>query len=244
MLIIERFINPYKVNEFNNTKIINESELRDNKNGIFDEENKIDPYFIDENRIMSQKIKFWPKDFENLELEVAYYDYLSKKIFSTSSLFFAVYIFESLINNFFKRREFVSKRISGLSREATELNKTSTYYQPKSKKIIDDIIEDESERVEEIENITKKDKFIQDLSYNNQNNFMNISEFYYDEPVRKLRNNRNNNFDGNYFSILDAKKKKIIDWKDKCYICDDFGELICCEECPNVVHLFCASLNV
>ena len=39
------------------------------------------------------------------------------------------------------------------------------------------------------------------------------------------------------------KKKKLIDWNVKCMYCHEFGELLCCEDCPNVAHLACAKLT-
>jgi hypothetical protein len=39
-----------------------------------------------------------------------------------------------------------------------------------------------------------------------------------------------------------TKGKK--DWKETCYICDEYGELVCCDGCTNVAHLFCACLSV
>jgi len=33
-------------------------------------------------------------------------------------------------------------------------------------------------------------------------------------------------------------------WKDKCYICLEHGDLICCEACSNVAHKFCACIEV
>ena len=38
----------------------------------------------------------------------------------------------------------------------------------------------------------------------------------------------------------EAIKRK---WNEKCYICFDFGELICCENCSNVAHKFCACVE-
>ena len=34
-------------------------------------------------------------------------------------------------------------------------------------------------------------------------------------------------------------RKKMIEWNDDCYICDEPGHVICCENCPNVAHLAC-----
>ena len=39
------------------------------------------------------------------------------------------------------------------------------------------------------------------------------------------------------------KRKKMIDWNDKCLYCNEYGDLICCEDCPNVAHLSCAQLK-
>ena len=40
-----------------------------------------------------------------------------------------------------------------------------------------------------------------------------------------------------------GKKKKLIDWNVKCMVCHEYGELLCCESCPNVAHLKCAKLT-
>ena len=45
------------------------------------------------------------------------------------------------------------------------------------------------------------------------------------------------------FSTNDKEKKKYIEWNETCMKCGDFGELICCEDCPNVTHLKCAGLR-
>ena len=40
------------------------------------------------------------------------------------------------------------------------------------------------------------------------------------------------------------QKKKLIDWNVECMFCGEFGDLLCCEECPNVAHLTCTKLKV
>ena len=222
---------------------MNDMEYDTNRNFIFNEGHNIDPYGVDVKRVICQKTKFWSKDYEILELEKAYYEYIENNIFSKPALYFALHIFESLLSNFIKRKEFISKRINGLTKEANDLNNNLTpavIYQPKSKKIIDDSIDDE--KSQENEYFSKNERFQQDF----QNNKMSedYSNYYFEEQTnhRRLRtraslNNGHNNIDA-------SKKKKNIEWNETCYICNDFGELICCEECPNVVHLFCAFLNV
>jgi hypothetical protein len=40
------------------------------------------------------------------------------------------------------------------------------------------------------------------------------------------------------------KDLKAKEWQENCYICGEYGDLICCEKCTNVAHLFCACLEV
>ena len=42
---------------------------------------------------------------------------------------------------------------------------------------------------------------------------------------------------------LQKNKKKTIDWNDKCMFCGEYGDLMCCEDCPNVAHLECTNLD-
>ena len=66
--------------------------------------------------------------------------------------------------------------------------------------------------------------------------------------IVKNDENKNNGENGkdNYNKIVikkpDVKKRKLIQWNVKCMFCHEFGELLCCEECPNVAHLACAKL--
>ena len=39
------------------------------------------------------------------------------------------------------------------------------------------------------------------------------------------------------------KKKKLIDYNVECMFCQEFGDFLCCDECPNVAHLSCAKLK-
>ena len=40
-----------------------------------------------------------------------------------------------------------------------------------------------------------------------------------------------------------TKYSKNAKWDDACMVCKEYGNLICCEKCPNVIHLFCAGLT-
>ena len=65
-----------------------------------------------------------------------------------------------------------------------------------------------------------------------------------DENKVNFENTKN----GNEFTKIEikkpkVKKKKLIEWNVKCMFCHEFGELLCCENCPNVTHLACAKLT-
>lgn len=40
-----------------------------------------------------------------------------------------------------------------------------------------------------------------------------------------------------------TKKRKIVDHEDYCHVCNDGGDLICCDNCPLVYHVRCAKLR-
>ena len=35
----------------------------------------------------------------------------------------------------------------------------------------------------------------------------------------------------------------MIDWNDRCMFCNEYGDVMCCEDCPNVAHLECTKLD-
>lgn len=55
-----------------------------------------------------------------------------------------------------------------------------------------------------------------------------------------------NNQTNNILHSLDEyeyKAKKKSYWNDHCMICGEYGNVICCEKCPNVIHLFCSGIS-
>ena len=73
-----------------------------------------------------------------------------------------------------------------------------------------------------------------------------IPEIMKNDENKNLENMNKNGIEG--FNNIEIKKpknktKKLIDWNVKCMFCHEFGELLCCEDCPNVAHLACAKLT-
>jgi hypothetical protein len=56
------------------------------------------------------------------------------------------------------------------------------------------------------------------------------------KPVKTLNKTR----------VLKRKRNTITStkWEETCYVCNEYGDLICCDGCPNVAHLFCVCLEV
>ena len=136
------------------------------------------------------KIRLWSKEFESYNLEDIYIEYLNS-VNSLPMLHICIDLFEIILNDLSKRREYFKKRNEDYAGD----NK---------------IMSNE-----------KKDKDIKislddDSSYNGGN--------------KRLRKNP-------------QKKKKMIDWNDRCMFCNEYGDVMCCEDCPNVAHLECTKLD-
>ena len=65
-----------------------------------------------------------------------------------------------------------------------------------------------------------------------------------DENKVNFENAKNGEFTKIEIKKPKIKKKKLIEWNVKCMFCHEFGELLCCENCPNVAHLSCAKLDI
>ena len=212
LFLNDRVKNPYKLEEKTfaplgliskpNKKIIeddNEDEVKQNTNkdeaieNPIDNEGKINPSYVNKKLQFGNKIRLWSKDFEAYNLEYIYIEYLNS-VNSFPMLHICIDMFEIVLNDLSKRREYFKKRNEELSGDA---NKNA--YDKKELKIY----------LEE-----------NDSSYNNNNNSGRPG-------LRKTL----------------QRKKKMIDWNDKCMACGEYGDLMCCEDCPNVIHLSCTKLT-
>ena len=186
---------PYKKiieddNESNNISI--ENKANENVDTIIDNEGHFMTNYVNKDLQFGNKIRLWSKEFESYNLEDIYIEYLNS-VDSLPMLHICIDVFEIILNDLSKRREYFKKRNDDF--------------------VYDNKIVGNNEKKKEM-NIMLDDN---DSSYN--------------EGTRtRLRRNV-------------QKKKKTIDWNDKCMFCGDYGDLMCCEDCPNVAHLECTKLD-
>jgi len=214
LFLNEKVKNPYKIEENNispigitnkpNKKIIDDEKdediLIENKGNVNSEspinnEGKFDPNYINKDLQPGNKIRLWSKEFEAYNLEDIYLEYLNS-VNSFPMLHICIDVFEIILNDLSKRREYFKKRNDDLG----EANKN---------------------------NYDKKDLNI-NLDDNDSSYNINNSGGERGRPgLRKTL----------------KKKKKTIDWNEKCMVCGEYGDLMCCEDCPNVAHLGCTKLD-
>ena len=102
-----------------------------------------------------------------------------------------------------------------------ELNKRKEYYKKKEKtEVINEIKEDDNSKNEKIEKTEKNDKKKEEII---------------------IKTNSENNVSDKRRVIL--KKKKLIDYNVECMFCQEFGDFLYCDQCPNVAHFSCTKLK-
>jgi len=206
----DRVKNPYKMEEKNiapigilnkpNKKIIeddNEDEIIENKaneniENPIDNDGKFNRFYTNKNLQLGNKIRLWSKEFEAYNLEDIYLTYLNS-VNSFPMLHICIDMFEIVLNDLSKRREYFKKRNDELGDQ------------------------------------------------NKNNNDKKDMKIYLEENDSSYNNNYNPGRPGLRKTL--QKKKKMIDWNDRCMVCGEYGDLMCCEDCPNVAHLTCTKLN-
>lgn len=63
-----------------------------------------------------------------------------------------------------------------------------------------------------------------------------------EEDKKKEETYNIDNYNGDKRRTI-LKKKKLIDYNVECMFCQEFGDFLCCDECPNVAHLACTKLK-
>ena len=110
-------------------EIANESENKKNNNldltlynlkkeDIPIEDNNLDPFKTNKNLEFSGKIRFWNKEYENYEIENFYKEYLNEIYNNFPMLYISIYIFEVILADLYKRRDFYRKKNEDLLAEA------------------------------------------------------------------------------------------------------------------------------
>ena len=211
LFLNDRVKNPYKIEEGNltaigignkNKKIIEddnesnnisiENKANQNVDSIIDNEGNFVVNYVNKELQFGNKIRLWSKEFESYNLEDIYIEYLNS-VDSLPMLHICIDMFEIVLNDLSKRREYFKKRN-------------------------DDFIYDNKV----VGNNTKKPEM---------NILLEDNDSSYNEGGRtRLRRNL-------------KPKKKTIDWNDRCMYCGEYGDLMCCEDCPNVAHLECTKLT-
>lgn len=259
----ERCKNPYKIKQSRGKGIIeDEYDLQFN---LIDDQGKIDLNKLNPSLELALKTRLWSKEHESLALEDIYSEYLAS-IESFSALSLSIYCFNAIFDDLIKRRDFYRRKVDEeMVIDLNDHNEKEPTIIPKSKVII--IQDDDEEEVEEYRVLLPNHRRsnVGDIQYEeiesdeemNSNNQSNYSEDEinhksthknYKSRLRKgnrLRIDLNENSNQNDSNSKYKNSKpisKMIDWNETCMYCNEFGELICCEDCPNVTHLSCANL--
>ena len=108
----ERVKSPYKINsnliKVPNKKIIDDENIQ-NEDSPIDINGHLDYMKINKNLELGNKAKLWSKEFESYSLETIYLQYLDE-VKNFPMLHFSIDIFEVILNDLNKRRDFYKKR--------------------------------------------------------------------------------------------------------------------------------------
>ena len=129
----ERVKNPYKIENSgennilginkNNKKIIDDDEIENEKNennitNPIDNNGNLNIDFVNNSLQLANKIRLWSKEFEAYNLEQIYINYVKDNSISFPVLNICIDMFDLLINDLNKRREFYKKRNEDLLNDA------------------------------------------------------------------------------------------------------------------------------
>jgi hypothetical protein len=179
-----------------------------------------------------------------------YTDILLPNINSRSQFFLSLHFYESILFSLIKRREPV-RRNQNLIKEITE----------KESAVINEMLSEVACNSHNVENKIEIDEFDKKENDEVEDKTISISPDQMDNEIKetmvfssnkyigkKPKNKSNKNPDMNNNSVNKNKNGgrnlRARKWRETCYICDEFGNLICCYTCTNVVHQFCACLDV
>jgi hypothetical protein len=271
-----RFKSPYKQEESSYSEevdILNSG----NDNGIlpkfvFTDDNgeNLEIFESDPFRILSPKVKIWPKELENSNIDKYYTEIVLPSITNKEHLMFSIHFIETVIYGLVKRRENIKKANNNISNNLLkdmaivvaenepEFNDTGNNIEVSEMIPQDDqeninLIKlsvntnkeftDNNEKINNINIDADKTESIKNISEHSsvkkekckKKTFNKIKKIKETVPISNLERKKRN---------AQPKDLRLKDWRETCYICGDYGNLICCEGCTNVSHLFCACLTV
>lgn len=110
LLFNEKFKSPYKINECR-SKIIEDDDYDYAYSSIINPDGNLDIFKTNPNRVIAPKVKFWSRELESIESH--YVEYVNN-ILSFSSLQLGIYIFDGVLNDLLRRREYYKRKEGGL----------------------------------------------------------------------------------------------------------------------------------
>ena len=240
-----RFKNPYRSDE----AAVSESEdvimsqvdipsykFIPNKDENYIEKNneKLLVFEYDQRKVLAPKgiyyvilVKIWSKDLETYEMEKYFYDNLLNQNHSPPQLYLALHFYESVIFSLIKRRETIGKKTSNLIREINDLE------------VLNEARESEPSQ-------NDQEKTVSMMEVDAEKTESVIPSVQSSEKKIEKRPAKRPSQAGSSVRILKRKRNPTTSnkWAETCYVCGEYGDLLCCDGCPNVVHLFCACLQV
>lgn len=202
-------------------------------------------------------VKIWSKEFESLDFDNYFINKFVKSIINFEEAILAVIFFETIVGSLVKRRENAFKKTSNMAKDLGQLeisrkiSEEIEVFNHNNNNIKDFTLnkqdKEHKDSFNEAIKIKDVDKSCKNINKLNEDNIINNNIL----NTRSTRNKQNleQAIAEDTLTLTKRKRKaptqlKSNNWKQTCYICSKYGDLICCDGCSNVAHQFCACLQV